>query len=142
MLDCADSALRCSSATVPHAAEPRETAATSTVDLSPIVPSNGRLPRLPCTLDGVAASVPCAARSARQVQLCAQAKDATVGEANRPEEGSRPPLLVEAHVHPRVVNERLGRTAVSITLDTYSHVIPAIREQAAERIAGLVLLAR
>ena len=28
---------------------------------------------------------------------------------------------------------------MSITLDTYSHAIPALQEEAAERIAGLVL---
>jgi hypothetical protein len=30
-------------------------------------------------------------------------------------------------------------TTVSITLDTYSHAIPAMQEEAAERIAGLVV---
>ena len=33
----------------------------------------------------------------------------------------------------------LGHATVSITLDTYSHAIPALQEEAAERIAGLVL---
>jgi hypothetical protein len=28
---------------------------------------------------------------------------------------------------------------VSITLDTYAHAIPALQEEAAEKIAGLVL---
>jgi hypothetical protein len=34
--------------------------------------------------------------------------------------------------------ERLGHTTVSITLDTYSHAIPAMQEEAAALIAGLV----
>jgi len=38
-----------------------------------------------------------------------------------------------------VISERLGHATVSITLDTYSHAIPALQEEAAERIAGLVL---
>jgi hypothetical protein len=39
-----------------------------------------------------------------------------------------------------VVSERLGHATVSITLDTYSHAIPAMQEAAA-LIAGLVLTA-
>ena len=34
--------------------------------------------------------------------------------------------------------ERLGHATVSITLDTYSHAIPAMQEEAAALIAGLV----
>ena len=33
---------------------------------------------------------------------------------------------------------RLGHATVSITLDTYSHAIPAMQEEAAALIAGLV----
>ena len=33
---------------------------------------------------------------------------------------------------------RLARDVVSITLDTYSHAIPALQEEAAALIAGLV----
>jgi integrase len=36
-----------------------------------------------------------------------------------------------------VVQERLGHSTIAITLDTYSHAIPAVREEAA-LIAGLV----
>ena len=38
----------------------------------------------------------------------------------------------------KVVSERLGQATVSITLDTYSHAIPAMQEEAATLIAGLV----
>jgi integrase len=41
-----------------------------------------------------------------------------------------------------VVSERLGHANVSITLDTYSHAIPALQGEAATRIAELVLVAR
>jgi hypothetical protein len=34
--------------------------------------------------------------------------------------------------------ERLGHATVSTTLDTYSHAIPAMQEEAPMRIAGLV----
>ena len=34
-------------------------------------------------------------------------------------------------VHPKVVSERLGHASIGITLDTYSHVLPTMQEQAA-----------
>ena len=48
-------------------------------------------------------------------------------------------LALRAGIHPKVVSERLGHATVSITLHTYSHAIPAVQEEAAERIAELVL---
>jgi integrase len=48
-------------------------------------------------------------------------------------------LALQAGIHPKVVSERLGHATVSITLDTYSHAIPALQEEAAALIAGLVL---
>jgi integrase len=51
-------------------------------------------------------------------------------------------LALQAGIHPKVVSERLGHATVSITLDTYSHAIPALQEEAAEKIAGLVFAAR
>jgi integrase/predicted RNA-binding Zn-ribbon protein involved in translation (DUF1610 family) len=50
-------------------------------------------------------------------------------------------LALQAGVHPKVVSERLGHATVSITLDTYSHAIPAMQEEAAALIAGLVFSA-
>ena len=47
-------------------------------------------------------------------------------------------LALRAGIHPKVVSERLGHATVSITLDTYSHAIPAMQEEAAQLIAGLV----
>ena len=46
--------------------------------------------------------------------------------------------LLVAGVHVKVVSERLGHASIAITLDTYSHVIPALQEEAADKIdAGL-----
>ena len=46
--------------------------------------------------------------------------------------------LLQAGVHPKVVSERLGHASIGITLDTYSHVMPGMQEEAAEKIdAGL-----
>ena len=51
-------------------------------------------------------------------------------------------LALQAGVHPKVVSERLGHATVSITLDTYSHAIPAMQEEAAQLIAGLVFASK
>jgi hypothetical protein len=49
-----------------------------------------------------------------------------------------PPWPCRASVHPKVVSERLGHASIGITLDTYSHVMPGMQEEAAETIdAGL-----
>jgi integrase len=40
-------------------------------------------------------------------------------------------LLLARSVHPKVVSERLGHSGVAITLDTYSHLVPTVQEQAA-----------
>jgi len=42
--------------------------------------------------------------------------------------------LLRAGVHPKIVSERLGHSTVGITLDTYSHVLPGIQEEAAQRL--------
>lgn len=47
-------------------------------------------------------------------------------------------LALQAGVHAKVVSERLGHSTIAITLDTYSHAIPAMQEEAAERVAALV----
>jgi integrase len=51
-------------------------------------------------------------------------------------------LALRAGIHPKVVSERLGHATVSITLDTYSHAIPAMQKEAAARIAELVFAGR
>jgi integrase len=49
-------------------------------------------------------------------------------------------LALRAGIHPKVVSERLGHATIAITLDTYSHAIPALQEVAV-RIAELVFAA-
>jgi len=39
--------------------------------------------------------------------------------------------LLEQNIHPKVVSERLGHSNIAITLDTYSHVLPNMQEDAA-----------
>ena len=39
------------------------------------------------------------------------------------------PTLLSKGVHPKFVQELLGHATISITLDRYSHVIPAMGDQ-------------
>lgn len=41
-------------------------------------------------------------------------------------------LLLKKGVHPKLVQELLGHATISITLDTYSHVLPGMGDQAAD----------
>jgi hypothetical protein len=47
-------------------------------------------------------------------------------------------LLLQANVHPKVVEERLGHSSIKVTIDRYSHVIPSMQDEAAARIGALV----
>lgn len=47
-------------------------------------------------------------------------------------------LLLEANVHPKVVQERLGHSSIMVTLGTYSHVVPTMQGEAAAKIGALV----
>jgi integrase len=47
-------------------------------------------------------------------------------------------IALQAGVHPKVVQERLGHASIAITLDTYSHVIPQLDSGAAALIADAV----
>jgi integrase len=40
--------------------------------------------------------------------------------------------LLESNVHPKVVQERLGHSTITTTLDTYSHVAQGLQEAAAK----------
>jgi integrase len=42
--------------------------------------------------------------------------------------------MLASGVHPKVASERLGHATVGLTLDTYSHVIPGMQEDAVARI--------
>ncbi len=47
-------------------------------------------------------------------------------------------LGLAAHIHPKVMSERLGHSSITITLDLYSHAIPALGADAADKIAAVV----
>lgn len=46
--------------------------------------------------------------------------------------------LLQLGVHVKVVQERLGHSTVTMTLDTYSHVVPGLQEEAAARLNSLL----
>ena len=46
--------------------------------------------------------------------------------------------LLTKHVHPKVVQDLLGHSTIAITLDTYSHVMPALAKEASALMSGLV----
>lgn len=43
-------------------------------------------------------------------------------------------LLLTKGVHPKLVQEQLGHSQISITLDLYSHVLPILHKEAAEQM--------
>jgi len=47
-------------------------------------------------------------------------------------------LLLAQGEHPKIVSERLGHASVTLTLDTYSHVLPTMQQQAAERLEAVL----
>lgn len=46
--------------------------------------------------------------------------------------------LMAAGTHPKVVQERLGHSSISVTLDTYSAVIPTMQRDAIDRLAAFI----
>ncbi|WEK53342.1 MAG: tyrosine-type recombinase/integrase [Candidatus Cohnella colombiensis] len=47
-------------------------------------------------------------------------------------------LLLQQGVHPKVVSERLGHSTITITLDTYSHLMPNMQADAARDLDKLI----
>lgn len=47
-------------------------------------------------------------------------------------------LLLAANEHPKIVSERLGHASVTLTLDTYSHVLPTMQQAATEKLEKIL----
>jgi len=47
-------------------------------------------------------------------------------------------LLLAQGEHPKIVSERLGHASVTLTLDTYSHVLPTMQQGAAEKLEAVL----
>jgi len=43
-------------------------------------------------------------------------------------------VLLTAGVHPKVAQERLGHSSISVTLDLYSHIVGSLQDEAALRV--------
>jgi site-specific recombinase XerD len=48
-------------------------------------------------------------------------------------------LLLTQGVHPKVVQERLGHSQISVTLDIYSHVMPSMQVDAARSLDAMLV---
>jgi integrase len=48
-------------------------------------------------------------------------------------------LMLMQGVNPKIVQERLGHSDISLTLNTYSHVMPSMQESAAEKLDELLV---
>lgn len=46
-------------------------------------------------------------------------------------------ILLSIGINVKVVQEMLGHSRISMTLDTYSHVLPGMQEEAVEKISNL-----
>lgn len=47
-------------------------------------------------------------------------------------------LLLGANVHPKIVSERLGHASITLTLDTYSHVLPTMQQGASDKLERIL----
>src|SRR4028118_867077 len=47
-------------------------------------------------------------------------------------------LLLSKGVHPKIVQELLGHSSISITLDTYSHVLPNMQDKAVQAMDNVL----
>lgn len=48
--------------------------------------------------------------------------------------------MLQQGINPKIVHERLGHSDISLTLNTYSHVLPPMQEEAAEKMDELLTL--
>ena len=48
-------------------------------------------------------------------------------------------LLLSLGIHPKVVQEMLGHTQISMTMDIYSHVLPSMQQDAVSKLNDLLI---
>lgn len=51
-------------------------------------------------------------------------------------------LLIELGAHPKAIQERLGHTSITVTMDVYGHLFPALNEALTERLDEVFRAAR
>lgn len=47
--------------------------------------------------------------------------------------------MLQEDIHSKHVQDRLGHSQISVTLDTYSHVLPPMQKEVAKRIESLLV---
>jgi hypothetical protein len=47
--------------------------------------------------------------------------------------------MLQQGTHPKIVQERLGHSDISLTLNTYSHVLPSKQEEAPEKMDEILV---
>lgn len=47
-------------------------------------------------------------------------------------------ICLQSNMHPKIVAERLGHSDVRVTLNTYSHILPSMQQQAANEISQAI----
>jgi len=47
-------------------------------------------------------------------------------------------LLLAANENPKVVSERLGHASITLTTDTYSHVMPDMQQGASDKLEQML----
>jgi integrase len=45
--------------------------------------------------------------------------------------------MLQMGIHPKVVQELLGHSTISMTMNTYSHVLPSMQQEAMEKVNKL-----
>jgi len=49
-------------------------------------------------------------------------------------------MLIEQNVNVKLISERLGHSKIGVTLDTYSHVIPSMQQEVADKIDEIMVM--
>jgi integrase len=49
-------------------------------------------------------------------------------------------MLLQQNIHVKVISERLGHSKIGVTLDVYSHVLPSMQQEAAEKLDELITI--
>lgn len=47
-------------------------------------------------------------------------------------------LMLQQGIHPKIVQERIGQSDISLTLNTFSYVLTSMQEEAAEKLDELL----
>lgn len=49
-------------------------------------------------------------------------------------------LLIQQNINPKVISERLGHSSIQITLNQYSHVLPSMQQEVANKLDEVIVV--